>query len=77
MLNRYTLKAKRPHENVFTEWLSTYDYEVVERNIKIIESYGWQWKLKEDDNLSKRERRLLERLRMSEMRLKRLMECQE
>jgi hypothetical protein len=45
------LQAKRPHENTFTEWCTTDDYEVIERNIKIIESYGWQWRLKEDNSL--------------------------
>jgi ribosome-binding protein aMBF1 (putative translation factor) len=49
MINRYKLQAKRPHEDVFTEWCSTDNYEVVERNIKVIESYGWQWQLREGE----------------------------
>lgn len=49
MINRYKLQAKRPHEDVFTEWCSTDNYEAVVRNIKVIESYGWEWQLKEED----------------------------
>ena len=47
MCKKYNLKAKRPYENEFTEWCSTDDYEAVKRNIKAIESYGYQWQLTE------------------------------
>jgi hypothetical protein len=54
MINRYKLQAKRPHEDVFTEWCSTDNYEAVVRNIKVIESYGWEWQLKtEEDEIIK------------------------
>lgn len=46
MCKRYKLQAKRPHQKEFTDWCSTYDYEVIKRNIKVIESYGYQWKLR-------------------------------
>ena len=46
-LRKYDLRAKRPHEKVFTDWCKTDDYEAIKRNIKIIEGYGWQWELKE------------------------------
>lgn len=49
MVKKYNLKAKRPHETVFTEWCSTDNYEAVERNIKTIENYGYQWLLTEGD----------------------------
>lgn len=45
MCKKYKLLSKRPHEKVFTDWCSTDDYELVQRNIKVIEGYGWQWKL--------------------------------
>lgn len=45
---KYDLRAKRPHEKVFTDWCKTDDYEVVKRHIKIIEGYGYQWELKEE-----------------------------
>lgn len=47
MCKKYRLFAKRPHEKLFTDWCSTDDYEAIKRNIKVIEEYGWQWKLKE------------------------------
>jgi hypothetical protein len=62
MFNDYTLQAKRPFEKVFTEWCSTDDYEVIQKNIKIIESYGYQWQLKEKDRTEK-EQMLLHQLR--------------
>jgi hypothetical protein len=71
------LQAKRPHEKVFTEWCSSNDYDTIQRNIKIIENYGWLWNLKEDHSKASREQILLNRLRMAEMRLKRLLECQK
>ena len=43
---KYCLQAKRPNEEVFTDWCQTDNPEVVKRNIKIIESYGYQWKLR-------------------------------
>ena len=55
MFNRYMLWAKRPHEAMFTEWCQTDNYEVVERNIKIIESYGWEWKLEDVQERVKKE----------------------
>lgn len=55
MLNRYMLWAKRPHEAMFTEWCQTDNYEVVERNIKIIESYGWEWKLEDNQKRVEKE----------------------
>jgi ribosome-binding protein aMBF1 (putative translation factor) len=47
MVSRYRLQVKRPYESYYTEWCSTLDLEVVERNIKVIESYGYLWKLKQ------------------------------
>ena len=44
---KYRLKAKRPHEQVFTEWCSADDYEAIKRNIQTIEGLGWNWELKE------------------------------
>jgi hypothetical protein len=46
MCKTFNLQAKRPHEKEFTDWCATDDYEVVKRNIKIIESYGYQWRLR-------------------------------
>ena len=45
MCKKYILKAKRPYEEHFTEWCSTDDRETVERNINVIESYGYLWQL--------------------------------
>lgn len=52
---RYMLQAKRPHEKFFTEWCQTDNYEVIERNIKIIESYGWEWRLNGDQERAEKE----------------------
>ena len=46
MCKKYILQAKRPSENEYSEWCNTDNYEVVERNIKIIESYGYLWRVK-------------------------------
>ena len=61
MINKYRLQAKRPHEDVFTEWCSTDNFDVVERNTKVIESYGWQWQLKEYED--ERTQMLLDQLK--------------
>lgn len=45
MCKKYKLQAKRPCEQEFTDWCSTDDPEAVKRNIKTIESYGYQWQL--------------------------------
>ena len=50
MCKKYKLQAKRPHEIEYSEWCSTDDLEAVERNIKTIESYGYQWQLTEGEN---------------------------
>ena len=55
MFNRYMLWAKRPHEAMFTEWCQTDNYEVVERNTQVIESYGWEWKLEDVQERVKKE----------------------
>ena len=47
MCKKYKLKAKRPWQNHFTDWSATDDYEVIKRHIKVIESYGYEWKLTE------------------------------
>ena len=47
MCKKYKLKAKRPWQNHFTDWSATDDYGVIKRHIKIIESYGYEWKLTE------------------------------
>ena len=49
MCKKYTLKAKRPDEKLYADWCVTDDYEIVKRNIKTIERYGYQWQLKEGD----------------------------
>lgn len=46
MCKKYILQAKRPCEKEFTEWCNTDDYETIERNIKVIESYGYLWRVK-------------------------------
>jgi hypothetical protein len=48
MSKKYELQAKRPFERFFTEWCSTDDDEILQRNIKTIESYGYQWRLREE-----------------------------
>ena len=45
MCKKYKLQAKRPHEEAFTDWCSTDNGEAIKRNIKAIESYGYQWRL--------------------------------
>ena len=47
MCKKYELQAKRPWQDKFTDWCSTDDYGVIKRNIKTIESFGYQWKLTE------------------------------
>ena len=47
MCKKYKLKAKRPWQNHFTDWSATDDYGVIKRHIKVIESYGYEWKLTE------------------------------
>lgn len=64
MLNRYMLQAKRPHESVFTEWCQTDNYEVIEKNIKIIESYGWEWRLNGDQESIENEQILMDQERV-------------
>ena len=49
MCKKYKLQAKRPYEKEFTDWCSTDDYEAVKRNIEVIESYGYKWKLMKGD----------------------------
>ena len=46
MRAKYELQAKRPSDWLFTDWCDTNDYETVQRNIKVIESYGYRWRLK-------------------------------
>ena len=46
---KYRLQAKRPYQDEFTEWCSTNSEEVVERKIKTIEEYGYQWRLIEGE----------------------------
>jgi hypothetical protein len=58
------LQAKRPHENFFTEWCQTDNYEVIERNIKIIESYGWEWRLNGDQESIENEQILINQERV-------------
>lgn len=60
---RYTLQAKRPHEKFFTEWCSTDDYEVIQKSIKIIESYGYQYQVKENEEMIQREQIQLNQLK--------------
>ena len=47
MCQKYKLEAKRPWQDEFTPWCDTDNYEAIERNIKTIESYGYEWKLTE------------------------------
>ena len=49
MCKKYRLQAKRPFEKEFTNWCSTDDGEVIKRNIEVIESYGYQWRLTEGE----------------------------
>lgn len=60
---RYMLQAKRPHEKFFTEWCSTDDYEVIQKSIKIIESYGYQYQVKENEEMIQREQIQLNQLK--------------
>ena len=45
MCKKYKLQAKRPWQEEFTNWCDTDDLEAIERNIKTIESYGYEWQL--------------------------------
>ena len=71
---RYMLQAKRPHEKVFTEWCSTDDYEVIQKSIKIIESYGYQYQVKENEEMIQREQIRLNQLKCEIEQLKRNLE---
>ena len=45
MCKKYTLKAKRPNEKEYSEWCSTNDGETIKRNVEVVESYGYRWRL--------------------------------
>ena len=49
MRKKYKLQAKRPWQKEFTDWIDTDDYEMIQRHIKIIESCGYEWELKEGE----------------------------
>ena len=52
MCKKYKLQAKRPNQKEFTNWTETDNYQVIERNIKVIESYGYEWQLTEGNDES-------------------------
>lgn len=52
MCKKYKLQAKRPHQKEFTNWTETDNYKAIERNIKVIESYGYEWRLTEGNDES-------------------------
>ena len=55
MCKKYKLQAKRPWQAYFTDWTATDDYEVIKRNIKTIESMGYEWQLAEGADNEQRE----------------------
>ena len=57
MCTKYRLQAKRPYEKEYSEWCTTDDLEAVKRNIKVIEGYGYQWKIAEGATMTKEQRR--------------------
>lgn len=60
MCKKYKLQAKRPWQAYFTDWSATDDYEVIKRHIKVIESYGYEWRLTEGAEDEQREGEWLE-----------------
>ena len=76
MCKRYRLQAKRTHEKEYTNWCSTNDCEVIERNIAVIESYGWQWQLQgggefeEDEEEQEELEKISEEMRLLGERIK-------
>jgi hypothetical protein len=45
MAKTFNLIARRRPTDSWTAWCSTNDEHTVKYNIKVIESYGWQWSL--------------------------------
>lgn len=45
----YKLLVRRTSRERWTAWTCTNDIDIVTANIKVIESYGWQWKFGGND----------------------------
>ena len=45
----YKLYARRNRREGWTSWTETNNIDILAYNIKVIESYGWQWTIAEGD----------------------------